>query len=135
MTNHANFNVLIVDDEILIQNLIKSVLATMGIQKVKTAMNGQMALTAIQSGERTGAPFNVVICDWDMPVMDGLSFLGAFRKTNRTAIVIMITAHSSSSDFAEAKQKGADYFFMKPIEPVMLKIRLGGALDALASRI
>jgi DNA-binding response OmpR family regulator len=65
-----------------------------------------------------------------MPVMDGIQFLETFRKTDKAAVVIMVSARTSTSDFNEAKRKGADYFFMKPLDATMLKLRLGAAIDA-----
>jgi len=130
----ADLNVLIVEDEHLLQNLLKSVLISMGLQKIDVSSDGQSALQAVASKKRSGETYDVIICDWDMPIMNGITFLETFRKSNQSAVVIMVTARSSSADFNEAKLKGADYFFMKPLEAKMLKIRLGAALDAALAR-
>lgn len=134
MTNRTNLNVLVIDDEALIQKLIKSTLNLMGVRNIEVALDGSAGLKAVQLKERAGEPFNVIICDWDMPVMDGISFLETFRKNNKNAVVIMVTARTSPMDFAKAKNKGADYFFMKPLDMTMLKIRLAAALDAAFER-
>jgi CheY-like chemotaxis protein len=134
-TDRTDLNVLIVDDEQTIQNLVKSVLISMGIRKIDIVSDGRAALQAVAKKTQASDAINVIICDWDMPVMDGISFVEAFRKTDEKAVIIMVTARNSTTDFNIAKQKGADYFFMKPLEANMLKIRLGGALDAAVSRI
>ncbi|MBT3558396.1 MAG: response regulator [Rhodospirillales bacterium] len=128
--NRADLNVLIVDDESLFQRLIKSTLGFMSVHKITIAADGKEGLQAVQANEQAGNPFNVLIVDWDMPVMDGIQFVEAFRKTDKAAVVIMVTARTSAADFNEAKRKGADYFFMKPLDPAMLKLRLGAAIDA-----
>lgn len=133
-TNRSALNVLIVDDEPRLQILIKSTLSIIGVQNIAVESDGQAALKAISAQDQKGEPFDVVICDWNMPVMDGLEFLEKFRKDNKQAVVIMVTARTSTSDFNEAKRKGADYFFMKPLDVDMLKIRLAGAIDAALKR-
>lgn len=132
--NRAELNVLIVDDEKTVQDLVKSVLSSMGINKIEVASDGRSALQVINRKKQSDQTINVIICDWDMPVLDGIGFLEEYRKTDDKAVIIMVTARNSTSDFNTAKQKGADYFFMKPLEANMLKIRLGAALDAAVSR-
>lgn len=133
-TNRTNLNVLVIDDEVLIHKLIKSTLNLMGVRKIEVALDGSAGLKAVQLKEQAGEPFNVIICDWDMPVMDGISFLETFRKNDKNAVVIMVTARTSQLDFDKAKNKGVDYFFMKPLDMTMLKIRLAAALDAAFER-
>lgn len=135
LASRADMNVLVIDDSVQIQKLIKSTLSVLGIRQVSTALDGQEALKAVDSKKQAGdEPFSLIICDWDMPVMDGITFIETFRKTDKNAVVIMVTARTSTADFNQAKIKGADYFFMKPLDLDMLKIRLAGALDAANAR-
>lgn len=134
LANRANLNALVIDDDTLIQKLIKSTLGILGVRKIKVVSDGRAALQAVQLKEQEGDPFDIILCDWDMPVMDGIGFLEAFRKNNQNAVVIMVTARTSHADFDKAKTKGADFFFMKPLDMSMLKIRLAAALDVAFER-
>jgi len=125
---------LVIDDAQMIQKLIKSALEIMGIRRIEVASNGREALQSVQFKEQAGEPFNLIICDWNMPVMDGITFLETFRKNNQKAVFIMFTVRTTAKDFNDAKSKGADYFFMKPMDVSMLKIRLDAAIDAAFER-
>ncbi len=129
-SDRSKLNVLVVDDNDINQKLNKSTLVTLGVRNIEVAADGREGLAAVRKNEAANKPFDLIICDWMMPVMDGITFLEKFRETNKRAVFIMVTARTSESDFNEAKDKGADYFFMKPMDLVMLKIRLDGALDA-----
>jgi len=77
-------------------------------------------------------PFDLVICDWSMPNMDGMEFLQWFRATHPKTPFVMLTAKTGALEFNKAKQAGADYFLMKPLLPDDLKLRLKGIIDTLA---
>lgn len=127
---HTNLKVLVIDDDELMQELFKATFGLLGVYKIEIVSNGRRALDATKNKEAEGDPFNIIVVDWEMPVMDGIGFLESFRKNDKKAVVIMVTARTSSADFSEAKRKGADYFFMKPLDIDMLKLYLGSAIDA-----
>ena len=133
-TDHANMNVLVIDDEPLIQKLMKSTLGILGVRTIEIVSDGRAALHAIRMKELSGQPFSHIVSNWDIPVMDGIAFLEAFRSMNKKTVVTMVTGHTETTDFNEAKDKGADYFFMKPLDMGMLKTRLAAALDAAFER-
>lgn len=127
--NYTNLSVLIVDDDVVFQDLTKHSLKTLGIENVDVALDGEEALEAIESKRITDRPFDVIILDWIMPGMDGISFLERFRPTNKNEIIIMVTCRLSEVDYFEAKSKGVDYYFMKPLDRDMLKIRVDSVLN------
>lgn len=70
--NYQEFNVLVVDDDELMNNIVSVSLAEVGITNVITAINGRSALAALDNPE---SACNLVLCDINMPEMDGVEFL------------------------------------------------------------
>ena len=132
--NRAELNALVVDDEELVRKLVSAALKGLGVEKIETADDGRAAIEIVQARQNSGNPFNLIVCDWEMPVMDGIDFLEKFRADNLDAIFIMVTARTATEDFNKAKKKGVDYFFMKPLQADMLRIRLDSAIDAAIQR-
>ncbi len=79
--------VLVVDDEENIRLLFKEELEEEDYD-VETASNGMEALEKIK-----GAPFDVVVLDIKMPVMDGIQTLNAIKNINKDQPVILCSAH------------------------------------------
>jgi len=120
--SQKSLRVLVVDDEQPMITLVRSVLNSMGILDVATAMDGEQALKIVEDG---GPPFDLVISDWQMPVMDGITLLERFRALFPGTPFVMLTAKNDVKAFNDAKRSGATYFFMKPITPEDLAARLG----------
>lgn len=132
--DRSTLHVLVIDDNPVSQELTRSTLTLLGVSHIDLAEDGHKALEMVEKQDGKGEPYDLLICDWMMPVMDGITFLETFRQTNKRAVFIMVTARTSEEDFNEAKEKGADYFFMKPLDLTMLKIRLDAAIDASFAR-
>jgi CheY-like chemotaxis protein len=125
----AALRVLIVEDAPLVAKLIRMVLGGLGVTHVTLAADGAEALAKIdQAGD--ASPFGLVICDWMMPGMDGITFLGKFRALDKTTPFVMLTAKTDATEFHEAKRAGASYFLMKPLEPDELELRLLAVIEA-----
>jgi CheY-like chemotaxis protein len=78
--------VLIVDDEFGIVEALSDVLGEEGYA-VSTARNGKDALKRVSETKP-----NLIICDYMMPVMDGLQFIEELRKTDATTPIVLMTA-------------------------------------------
>jgi CheY-like chemotaxis protein len=79
--------ILLVDDEELVRNLLARLLTHTGYD-VEEAENGSAAL---QAARRLDGSLGLIVTDIDMPVMDGLQFAGALRKTDREVPFLFIT--------------------------------------------
>lgn len=103
---------LIVDDSATVRRVIKQILVPLGIE-VREAENGQEAL-AMTSQEMP----DVVLLDWNMPVMDGLTFLRNFRVSAaaQACKVIFCTTMNDLPQIEEALDAGADEYIMKPFD-------------------
>ena len=105
--------ILIVDDSINVCRFLTMTLQKGGYQ-VEQAQDGQDALEKLQSGLKVAA----VICDIEMPRLDGYAFLG-YIKTDiemKNIPVVMISSHGTSQYRELAMQLGAEAYFRKPYQ-------------------
>ena len=117
---------LVVDDSGVIRKLASKMLADLDIQSVE-AENGAVAFDRC-----TDQMPDIVLLDWNMPVMDGMEFLKKLRATPfpRQPKVLFCTTESEFSKIAAALAEGADEYIMKPFDEDILasKLRLIGAM-------
>lgn len=116
MTQH----VLIVEDSRLYRRLLSGMLAQWGY-KVSEAENGLAALQILES-----QPVSLVISDWEMPEMDGLTLCREIRsrQVGNYIYVILLTARENPDDLTLGFDAGADDFLSKPVEQSELRARL-----------
>lgn len=110
----ADPGILVVDDSSTMRRIISNVLGKLGFHSVEEAGNGQEALEKLDGGR-----FQLVLLDWNMPILDGLSTLKAIRSRPDTAAtpVIMVTTEAEKSRILEAGRAGADGYVLKPFTP------------------
>lgn len=106
--------VLAVDDSTSILELIRTTLATEGIE-VETAENGADALTKYVKYKP-----DVVTLDVSMPIMDGVETLGRLLKLDPSAKVIMITVEEHWSLIERCIERGAVGYLAKPFDVIDL---------------
>lgn len=116
MTQH----VLIVEDSRLYRRLLSGMLEQWGY-KVSEAENGLAALQILES-----QPVSLVISDWEMPEMDGLTLCREIRsrQIGHYIYVILLTARENPDDLTLGFDAGADDFLSKPVEQSELRARL-----------
>lgn len=100
--------VLVVDDDPILQKLLNDLLTGQGYQVV-LAGNGKEALSMLES-----RPFDHVITDINMPVMDGLALLEALQERALAVPVIVVSAFSDMENVVRAFRLGASDFLAKP---------------------
>ncbi len=128
--------VLVVDDDPLSRRILEQVLVSAGFE-VESACDGQEALGKV----RQQRP-DVVVTDWQMPVMDGLTLCRILKGTEETRFthVVMLSARGETEAKVTGLETGADDYVVKPVEPVELKarvrvgLRLQKALSDLAAK-
>lgn len=119
-------NVLLVDDSSVMRKLVSRSLRQSGVDISGTAEAGDGA----QGLEALGAqPIDVVLCDWNMPVMDGLEFVTEARKAY-TMPIVMLTTESAGDKVAAAMAAGADAYITKPFTPERLRECIDGVFAA-----
>jgi signal transduction histidine kinase/CheY-like chemotaxis protein len=112
----AGSRVLLVDDNEINQDVVKELLYLVGV-KVITASNGQQALDLLDR-----LPFDAVLMDVQMPVMDGLEATRRLRLQNRFVHlpIIALTASALSGDRERCLAVGMNDYISKPIYPETL---------------
>ncbi len=112
--------ILVIDDSGAIRKAIRRILEGLSYE-VMEAEDGQKALDVLLSG----AQFQAVLCDIDMPNMDGLEFLGAVSKRGVLAPpIIMCTTHTSFDKIQTAITLGATEYIMKPFDATIISSKL-----------
>jgi two-component system chemotaxis response regulator CheY len=116
---------LVIDDSRTIRLILCRTLRGLGME-VSEAINGAEALAVIDGG----VDAELILVDWNMPVMSGIAFIEAVRQPprNSTAKIIMVTTETEVSQVMRALHAGADEYVMKPFTPeaILSKLHLLG---------
>jgi two-component system chemotaxis response regulator CheY len=112
---------LVVDDSTTIRTILTAYLKKLGYD-VTAAVNGRDGLDRLRAMGKA----DVVLVDWNMPEMDGLSFLRAVRADANYAglPVMMVTTNAEMANVAEALEAGASEYIMKPFTADMIREKL-----------
>ncbi len=116
---------LVVDDSKVVRKVARRILEANGFQ-VEEAEDGQKALEAV----RRAMP-SAVLLDWNMPVMNGIEFLTAFKDEFPDAPpVVFCTTETEVEKIVQAVEAGATEYIMKPFDEAILtdKFRSVGLL-------
>ncbi|MEM8757801.1 MAG: response regulator [Planctomycetota bacterium] len=111
--------IMLVDDSKTMRNIQKSVLSQLGYTAIEEACDGQDALSKVFAF----AP-DLMLVDWNMPNMDGLTFVKAVRSQDKTTPIIMVTTESEKSRVIEAIKAGVNNYVVKPFTPDVLSQRI-----------
>jgi len=108
--------ILVVDDSGSFRTVVKLALQKAGYSVIE-AVDGQDAV-----GKLTGAKINLIVCDVNMPNMDGLTFLKHVKSlpAYKFTPVIMLTTESQEAKKAEGRSAGAKAWITKPFRPSQL---------------
>ncbi len=100
--------VLVVDDNTLAREIISNLVNSFGMT-ADMAPDGKTALDIITRSEHDGNPYDIVIVDWKMPVMNGIECIKEFpeRLSQPSPLVIMVTAYDRDDLLAEARVANA----------------------------
>lgn len=117
---------LVVDDLELMRAVTVNQLRALGCEKVKVARNGASALETLRNSK-----VDVVLCDWNMPVMSGLDLLKTVRADPDLAKLpfLMITAEAERTRIEEVIHAGVSGLLVKPYNAGNLKSRLDKVLS------
>jgi two-component system chemotaxis response regulator CheY len=111
--------ILLVDDSKTMRNIQKSVLTQLGFTDLVEAVDGVDALAKAKASKP-----GLMLVDWNMPNMDGLSFVKAWRQIDKATPIIMVTTEAEKSRVIEAIKAGVNNYVVKPFTPDLLSQRI-----------
>jgi two-component system, chemotaxis family, chemotaxis protein CheY len=112
---------LVVDDSKVIRKVARHILETLDYS-VSEAGDGREALAMCAAG-----PPDVILLDWNMPVMSGIEFLRAIGEEGhaKRPKIVFCTTENGSAHIKAAIDAGADEYIMKPFDRETLESKLG----------
>ncbi|GEA89851.1 response regulator [Cellulomonas sp. 179-A 4D5 NHS] len=112
---------LVIDDSRTMRRIVAGALGRLGYETVE-AGDGQEALDVLEAGGR----YDLACIDWNMPVMDGLTFVTNVRANPhwRSVTLMMVTTESEHGQIVRALAAGAHEYMIKPFTPDALRDKL-----------
>ena len=123
--------ILLVEDAVGMRKIVASLLSWLGYDDVSTAADGMRALQLLQE-----QPFDLLLTNWNMPVLDGLQLIKQIRGSPKHAhiSVILFTSRASRKDVVEALDVGVDGYLAKSFTASQLQEQLSGILERRTQR-
>lgn len=127
------YNILIIDDSALTRTVMERTVRMCGVDvnEIRTAGHGKEGLTALESFWP-----DLVFCDINMPVMDGLQFVQALQSSDewRDLPVVIVSTEGSETRMEELRRSGVQGYIRKPFAPeevaAMIQQVLGATSNA-----
>ncbi|MEX2673362.1 MAG: response regulator [Phycisphaeraceae bacterium] len=120
--------ILLVDDSRTMRKIQKSILTELGYTDITEANDGLDALSKVGA-----QPPELLLVDWNMPNMDGLTFVKRVRANGLTAPIIMVTTEAEQVRVIEAIKAGVNNYVVKPFNAESLAQRIRETLERAAA--
>ncbi len=120
--------ILLVDDSRTIRNIQKSTLKSLGHSDILEASDGVEALKI-----KAATPPDLMLVDWNMPNMDGITLIRKIRETDKTTPIIMCTTEAEKSRILEAVKAGVNNYVVKPFTAETLSERIEQTMAKVAA--
>ena len=129
MPKASAVSVLIVDDQQSMRGICKYILTQLGFTSIIEAKSGRDALTKLEQSN-----IDLIISDWNMEDIDGLTLLRVIRKHPKTQGMpfIMATGRSDKEQVKEAISCGVNNYIIKPFDALTMKKRIEQVIGALS---
>jgi two-component system chemotaxis response regulator CheY len=115
--------IMLVDDSRTIRNIQKNVLAQLGHTDVVEAADGVEALKQLPETKP-----DLVLIDWNMPNMDGITLVHKIRESDKQLPLIMCTTEAEKSRVIEAIKAGVNNYVVKPFTAETLSEKINSTL-------
>jgi two-component system chemotaxis response regulator CheY len=122
----SSIKVLVIDDVSYMRAIIVDMLERLGLTDITQASDGDEGLAIINSQQ-----FSVVLCDWHMPKLNGVSLLRMIRLSHSTTSLpfIMVTSNQKLCDVRDCIASGVSGFLLKPFDLDSLEKQLNDIYD------
>jgi two-component system, chemotaxis family, chemotaxis protein CheY len=129
MPKASAVSVLIVDDQQSMRGICKYILTQLGFTTIIEAKSGRDALGKLEQSN-----VDLIISDWNMDDIDGLTLLRVIRKHPKTQTMpfIMATGRSDKEQVKEAISAGVNNYIIKPFDALTMKKRIEAVIGALS---
>ena len=119
-------SIITVDDSSTMRRIIKNTLQKLGFETILEAGNGVEALEVMSKNK-----VDMIVTDWNMPEMDGLTFVKAVRAKDeyKDLPILMITTEAAKEDILTALRSGVNNYVVKPFTPETLQEKVFKFLD------
>ncbi len=126
LTEISQMRALIVDDYAETRTVLTHLLEQLTIKRIDTCDGGASAIERISKAFSEGDPYALLVLDWVMPEVDGVSVLETLRQRHIPAPrnTIVVSAYDLGSIREQAEQLGATGFIGKPVMPRILYERI-----------
>ncbi len=115
VNNPLHGKILLVEDDSHIRKIVGLYFRRAGAA-VEAAENGQVAIELYESAIREGRPFDLIVTDMQMPVLDGYSLARVLRDRGSRIAIVALTAHAMSSEIEKCLGAGCDAYTSKPVD-------------------
>ena len=126
--NLERLKILIVDDNMHMRSMVRSILYALGVRDVETATDGLSPFNQLHYFSA-----DVILCDWNMEPMNGLDFVKLVRTDTDTpnpyVPIIMLTGYSEEERVIEARDSGVHEFLAKPVSADKLYNRIKAVIE------
>lgn len=120
--------ILLVDDSRTIRNIQKNTLKTLGYEDVFEAADGLEALAALNQQKA-----DLMLVDWNMPNMDGITLVRKVRESDSRTPIIMVTTEAEKSRVLEAVKAGVNNYVVKPFTAETLAEKINQTMAKVAA--
>ena len=118
--------IMLVDDSRTIRNIQKKTLAQLGHTDVAEAADGVEALSLYKESQP-----DLMLIDWNMPNMDGITLVKTIRQMDKSIPLIMCTTEAEKARVVEALQAGVNNYVVKPFTAETLSEKINQTLSKL----
>jgi len=118
--------IITVDDSSTMRRIIKNTLTKLGFSNILEAANGVEGLDVLAKNSNV----DMIITDWNMPEMDGLTFVKTVRSKEeyKDTPILMVTTEAAKEDILTALRSGVNNYVVKPFTPDTLQEKVNKLL-------
>ena len=131
MSIKPNLKILIVEDDLDSRNFMKTLLRNHGLKNQESATDGNEAYEMMVKALDKDDPFELILVDWGMPKLDGLTLLNMIRNHHvfNHLPIIMVTAYAEAKHVQQAIDSGVNDYILKPINVNIVMEKIINLMD------
>ncbi|MFT5373844.1 MAG: two-component system chemotaxis response regulator CheY [Candidatus Latescibacterota bacterium] len=124
----CSVKILVADDSPTMRRIVVQMLKRLGYTDISEADHGKDALDRL----REAGDFELLLTDWNMPVMNGLELVQTIRAdaTLSALPILMVTTRNQKQDIVTAMREGVNNYATKPFDPKTIKEKIDKVMAA-----